>query len=128
MLKPTPTVLLGFIAGFLAYTGTRSLVSLVALLFVHPLPVAPLADAMIGVIALGLGIALLFCPGRRTLLFTKAYLGLNLLGLALMLVLSIAFQLRSTLPTWSSGLTSGFTLLCLYFSFQIPDTVASSEV
>lgn len=129
MLQLHSRALSGFVAGFLAFIGARSLVRLIALVFVHPFPTAFLLDAIIGSVALVLGIALLFRASARNILFTRIYLAVNLLGQVLMLVIAVCFHSHAWLPTWSSGVTTVFMLLCFYFTFQIrEDALRDSTV
>lgn len=109
-------MLSGFIAGFLAFIGAHSLLRVIALLGVRPLPGPPLTDALVGLLALPLAVALLLRTAR-SLVFARLYLGLNLLGQIAMLIITLVFRWHSLLPTVYSGITTVFMLICFCFTF-----------
>jgi hypothetical protein len=80
---------------------------------------AAMINALIGSVALPVGIALLF-SWRHAVSLARLYLGLNLLGEALLIAAFLVFRSYVLLPRWSAGVTLFFMLLCFYFTLQIP--------
>jgi hypothetical protein len=118
MSKINSFTLAGFIAGVLALFGARQGIALAWLCFVHPLPVVHLPDAIIGALALPMGVALLF-GARHALIIARFYLGLNLVGEALLVITCFVLHWHALLPGWTGSVTWLFMLVCFCLSFEI---------